>query len=143
MIVIDGGKPQVNAIAKVISALEKEIPVIGLAKREEEVFLPNRRKPVPFPKESAALRLLKQTRDEAHRFAITYHKSRRRLQQKSRLDNIPGIGIKRRNVLLAYFGTIDKIKNASVEELCQVEGITRPVAEKVYVFFQSNSKKID
>ena len=143
LIVIDGGKPQVNAIAKVISALEKEIPVIGLAKREEEVFLPNRRKPVPFPKESAALRLLKQTRDEAHRFAITYHKSRRRLQQKSRLDNIPGIGIKRRNVLLAYFGTIDKIKNASVEELCQVEGITRPVAEKVYVFFQSNSKKID
>ena len=140
LIVIDGGKPQVNAIAKVISSSQKNIPVVGLAKREEEVFLPNQRNPVPFPEDSVALRLLKQTRDEAHRFAITYHKSRRRLEQKSQLDNIPGVGVKRRNSLLAYFGTTDKIKNASVEELCQVEGINRSVAEKVYLFFQSNSR---
>ncbi len=143
LIVIDGGKPQVNAIAKVISASNKKIPVIGLAKREEEVFLPNKRSPVPFPKESAALRLLKQTRDEAHRFAITYHKKRRRLQQKSRLDNIPGIGAKRRKSLLVYFGTIEKIKTASVEELCQVEGINRSIAEKVFLYFQSNPRNID
>jgi excinuclease ABC subunit C len=143
LIVIDGGKPQVNAIAKVVSASKKIIPVIGLAKREEEVFLPNKRLPVPFPKESAALRLLKQTRDEAHRFAITYHKNRRRLQQKSHLDNIPGIGVKRRNSLLAYFGTVDKIKNATIEELCQVEGISRSVAEKVYLFLQSNPNRVN
>ena len=143
LIVVDGGKPQVNAIAKVISSSNKDVPVIGLAKRDEEVFLPNKRSPIPIPKDSAALRLLKQTRDEAHRFAIAYHKKRRRLQQKSRLDNIPGIGVKRRKSLLAHFGTIEKIKNASVEELCQVEGISRSVAEKVYLFFQSNPRNVD
>ncbi len=140
LIVIDGGKPQVNAIAKVISTSKKKIPVIGLAKREEDVFLPNKRLPIPLPKDSAALRLLKQTRDEAHRFAITYHKRRRQLQKKSQLDSIPGIGTKRRESLLKYFGNIEKIKSAGVEELCQVDGINRSIAEKVYLFFKSNPR---
>ncbi len=140
LIVIDGGKPQVNAIGKIISSLKLGLPVIGLAKREEEVFLPHKKTAVPFPDGSPALRLLKQTRDEAHRFAITYHKKRRVLQQKSGLDNIPGVGAKRRRNLLTHFGSIDKIRNASVEELCQVEGINRSIGEKIFLHFNSNPK---
>jgi excinuclease ABC subunit C len=138
LIVIDGGKPQVNAIGKVITSYDMEIPVIGLAKREEEVFLPQKKKPVPFPNDSPALRLLKQTRDEAHRFAITYHKKRRVLQQKSGLDNIPGVGAKRRKNLLKHFGSIEKIRTASVEELCQVEGISRSIGEKIFINFHAD-----
>ena len=141
LIVVDGGKPQVNAIGKILSTLKLKIPVIGLAKKEEEVFLPQKRNPVPFPDDSPALRLLKQTRDEAHRFAITYHKKRRVLQEKSGLDNIPGVGTKRRKNLLSHFGSIDKIQTASVEELCQVEGINRSIGEKIFLHFHANPEK--
>ncbi len=141
LIVVDGGKPQVNAIGKILSSLKLKIPVIGLAKREEEIFLPQRKSPVPFPDDSPGLRLLKQTRDEAHRFAITYHKKRRVLQEKSGLDNIPGVGAKRRKNLLTFFGSIEKIKNASVEELCQVGGINRLIGEKIFLHFNSNPDK--
>jgi excinuclease ABC subunit C len=138
LIVIDGGKPQVNAIGKILRTLDIKIPLIGLAKREEEVFLPQARNPIIFDPNGAALRLLKQTRDEAHRFAITYHKKLRVLKPKSDLDNIPGVGIKRREALLKYFGSIDKIKIASVEELCQVPGISRSVGEKIFLHYNSN-----
>jgi excinuclease ABC subunit C len=138
LIIIDGGKQQVNAIGKIIRALDIEIPVIGLAKREEEVFLPQIRNPIIFDPNGAALRLLKQTRDEAHRFAITYHKKLRVLKPKSDLDNIPGVGTKRREALLKYFGSVDKIKIASVDELCQVPGINRSVGEKIFLYYNSN-----
>ncbi len=141
LIVVDGGKPQVNAIGQILKSFKLTIPVIGLAKREEEVFLPQKRKPVLFPIDSLALRLLKQTRDEAHRFAVSYHKKRRVLQQKSELDNIPGVGAKRRKNLLSHFGSIERIKSASVEELCQVETINRSTGEKIFLHFNSNSKK--
>jgi excinuclease ABC subunit C len=141
LIVVDGGKPQVNAIHKIVSSLKLKIPVIGLAKREEEVFLPKLKKPIDFKKDSSSLRLLKQTRDEAHRFAITYHKQRRKIEPKSDLERIPGIGVKKRKNLLEYFGSIDKIKISSIDELCQVEGINRSLGEKIYLFFHSLSDK--
>ena len=121
-----------------IDSFKLKIPVIGLAKREEEVFLPRKKNPVKFPSDGPALRLLKQTRDEAHRFAISYHKKRRTMKQKSSLDNIPGIGTKRRNALLEYFGSVDKIRNASVEELCQVDGISRSLGETIFLYLNSN-----
>ena len=138
---MDGGKPQVNAIAKVISSSQKKIPVIGLAKREEEVFLPNRRKPVPFPKQSAALQLLKQTRDEAHRFAITYHRKLRSTRQVlSELDEIPGIGEQRRKLLLQEFGSIKGIKKAPLTDLKNIKGIPQPLAELIFNYFHQNKK---
>ena len=139
LIVIDGGKPQVNAISKILSSMDFEIPVIGLAKREEEVFLPHVKNPVIFDPDGSSLRLLKQTRDEAHRFAVSYHKKLRLLQPKSRLDNIPGVGAKRRKALLEYFGSINKIQSASVDELCQVPGISRSVGEQIFLYFNSDS----
>ncbi len=93
-----------------------------------------------IPKNSDALRLLQQGRDEAHRFAITYHKKRRISQKKSELDDIPGIGGKRRNALLHYFGDINQIKAASIDQLCEVDGIHRALAEKIHLFFITNQK---
>ncbi len=139
LIVLDGGKPQVNAIKKILDKLEKDIPVIGLAKREEEVYSPQKSKSIPIPKNSFGLQLLKQTRDEAHRFAITYHKKRRILTSKSALDQIPGVGVKRRNALLSFFGDISSIKAATVDELCEIEGISRNLAEKIFLFFKSKN----
>jgi excinuclease ABC subunit C len=140
LLVIDGGKPQVNAIYGILKRLKKNIPVIGLAKREEEVFFPLEKDPILIQKDSAALRLLQQCRDEAHRFAVTYHKKRRISQSKTELDDIPGVGEKRRNALLRYFGDINQIKSASVDQLCNVEGINRALAEKIHLYFVTNQK---
>ncbi len=140
LIVIDGGKPQVNTVYRVLKSLKQEIPVIGLAKREEEIYLPLKRNPIPIPKDSSALKLLQHGRDEAHRFAISYHKKRRISQPKTRLDQIPGVGTKRRNALFQYFGDINQIKSATVDELCEVKGINRGLAEKIYLFFTTNQK---
>lgn len=140
LFVIDGGKPQVNAIHSILKRFKKNIPVIGLAKREEEVFIPLKKAPIHIPKNSNALRLLQQCRDEAHRFAITYHKKRRISQSKTELDDIPGVGEKRRNALLRYFGDINQIKATSVDQLCKVEGINRALAEKIHLYFVTNQK---
>ncbi|MFX1504727.1 MAG: excinuclease ABC subunit UvrC [Promethearchaeota archaeon] len=138
LILIDGGKPQVNAVYNVLLRSNQQIPVIGLAKKEEEVFLPKKKKALPIPQRSAALQLLKQCRDEAHRFAITYHRQRRLLKPKSQLDQIEGVGVKRRNSLMQHFGELNRIQEATVEELCQVEGISRTIAERIYLFFRTN-----
>lgn len=140
LILIDGGKPQVNAVYNVLLQYNQKIPIIGLAKKEEEVFLPKKKKSLPIPQESAALQLLKQCRDEAHRFAITYHRQRRLLRPKSQLDQIEGVGSKRRNLLLEHFGDLSRIREATVEELCQVEGINRAIAERIYLFFKTNKQ---
>ncbi len=143
LLLIDGGKPQVNAAYSVLQKYNqkiKKIPVIGLAKKEEKVFLPKKKDPLPIPQESIALKLLKQCRDEAHRFAITYHRKRRLLEPKSQLDQIGGIGAKRRNSLLQYFGDLSRIRDASVEELAQVEGISRVIAERIYLFFRTKQQ---
>ncbi|UCE13228.1 MAG: excinuclease ABC subunit UvrC [Candidatus Heimdallarchaeota archaeon] len=138
LLLIDGGKPQVNAIHNVLSQFKNNIPVIGLAKREEKVFIPKKKFPTPIPLDSPALQLLMQCRDEAHRFAISYHQKRRALQPKSQLDQIPGVGYKRRNKLLQHFGDLNRIKEASADELSEVDGISRSLAEKIYLFFKTN-----
>ncbi len=141
LIVVDGGKPQVNTASRVLKQLSKEIPLIGLAKREEQIFLPYRKKPLEISAENTGLKLLKQCRDEAHRFAVDYHIKRRLSQPKSELDSIPGIGPKKRNALLQYFQSLENIKNSTIEELSQVEGINQKLAEKIYLFFKTKYSK--
>ncbi len=137
LIVIDGGKGQLGMACGVLEKLNlTHIPIIGLAKEFEEVFVPNSSRPIIIPKNNQALHLLQQVRDESHRFAITYH---RKLRSKdisaSSLDDIAGIGKKRKINLLKEFQTIDNIKNASVEELAKIEGMNQKTAENVYNYY--------
>ena len=137
LIVIDGGKGQLGMACGVLEKLNlTHIPIIGLAKEFEEVFTPNSKRPIIIPKNNKALYLLQQVRDESHRFAITYH---RQLRSKnisaSSLDDIVGIGKKRKVALLKEFGSIDNIKKASVEELAKTKGMNQKTAENVYNYY--------
>jgi len=133
LMLVDGGKGQLNAALSVLKKFElTDQPVIGLAKRLEEIYLPGLPDPQMLPKTSSSLRLLQRIRDEAHRFAITFHRSlRQKRSVQSVLDEIPGIGPARRKSLLKAFGSVDGIRNASVEEIANVKGMNREVAEKV------------
>ncbi|MSQ23104.1 MAG: excinuclease ABC subunit UvrC [Chloroflexi bacterium] len=129
LVVIDGGKGQLSAAMAVLRDLELEIPTVGLAKEREEIFLPGRSDPVVLPRDSAALFLLQRVRDEAHRFAITYHRaSRGKGALRSALDEIPGVGPKRKKALLRQFGSVDGIRQAPVDDLAAVPGMTRSTA---------------
>ncbi|MCB0139698.1 MAG: excinuclease ABC subunit C, partial [Caldilineaceae bacterium] len=110
-----------------------KVPIVGLAKREEEIFRPGESQPIWLKRGSGALHLVQRVRDEAHRFAITYHRNLRSKEQiRSKLDDIPGIGPSRRKALLKHYGgDLDKIRNASVEELSALDGISRKVAETI------------
>ena len=137
LIVIDGGKGQLGMACGVLEELNlTHIPIIGLAKEFEEIFVPNSSRPIIIPKNNQALHLLQQVRDESHRFAITYH---RKLRSKditaSSLDDIPGIGKKRKTNLLKEFQTLDNIKNASIDELAKIEGMNQKTAENVYNYY--------
>jgi excinuclease ABC subunit C len=133
LILIDGGKGQLSAALEVERELDVEIPTIGLAKQYEEVFLPGRSQPVLLPRNSPALFLLQRIRDEAHRFGLTYHRNlRSKRATRSALDQIPGVGRKRRESLLKQFGSMDAMKRATLEELARADGMTRPAAECVY-----------
>ena len=134
LIVVDGGKGQLNAALEVLGEFELRdaVPTVGLAKREEEIFLPGRPAPVILPRSSQALFLMQRIRDEAHRFAISYHqKLHTRQGIASQLETIPGIGPRRRKLLLQRFGSLAAIRQASLEELMAVPGITRSVAQQV------------
>lgn len=133
LVIIDGGKGQLNAAQEVFGELGIEgVHLISLAKQEEEVFIPQRPDSLRLAKSSEALKLLQRIRDEAHRFGITYHRSlRAKRGLASQLDAIPGIGPRRRRALLARFGSLDKIREASVEELATVEGMSRSAAKKL------------
>ena len=137
LIVIDGGKGQLGMACGVLEELNlTHIPIIGLAKEFEEIYIPNSRRPIIIPKNNKALHLLQQVRDESHRFAITYHrKLRSKNIQASSLDNIPGIGKKRKINLLKEFGTIDNIKHASVSDLAKIKGMNQKTAENVYNYY--------
>ena len=137
LIVIDGGKGQLGMACGVLDDLNlTHIPVIGLAKEFEEIFLPNSKRPIIIPKNNKALHLLQQVRDESHRFAITYHrKLRSKSISESSLDDIAGIGKKRKMNILKEFGTIDNVKKASIEELAKIEGMNKKTAENVYNFY--------
>jgi excinuclease ABC subunit C len=134
LLVVDGGKGQLNVALEVLDeyGLRDQVPAVGLAKREEEVFLPGRSEAVILPRTSDGLYLMQRIRDEAHRFAITYHRQVRGKQTiVSVLDEVPSIGPKRRSALLKHFGSVEAIRAASVEELAAVPGMTRKAAEQV------------
>ncbi|WP_432478517.1 excinuclease ABC subunit UvrC [Nocardioides sp. GXQ0305] len=125
LVVVDGGPPQVAAAREAMSELGfDDIPVCGLAKRLEEVWVPDQDDPVILPRSSEGLYLLQRVRDEAHRFAITHHRSRRsRSMVESLLDDVPGLGEVRRKTLLKHFGSLRKLRAATVDDLAQVPGI--------------------
>ena len=125
LVVVDGGLPQVNAAARALEDVGVvDVAVVGLAKRLEEVWVPGEEYPVVMPRTSEGLYLLQRLRDEAHRFAITFHRQRRsKAMTTSQLDGIPGLGEKRRKALLKQFGSVKRIRAASVDELAGVPGI--------------------
>ncbi len=131
LVVVDGGQPQVNAVAAVLSDLGiTDVALCGLAKRLEEVWLPGHDFPVILPRTSEALYLLQRVRDEAHRFAITFHRQRRsKRMTASALDDIPGLGETRRKALLRHFGSLKRLSAATPEEITEVPGIGRRTAE--------------
>ena len=137
LIVIDGGKGQLSSVMEIVDALGvTDIPFISLAKREEEVFLPGRSEPVILPRNSYALKLLQRIRDEAHRFAITFHRQlRKKSQTVSDLLSVPGVGEGRVKALYRHFGTLAAIKSASAEQLAAVKGMNMPAAQAVYRHF--------
>ena len=133
LIVVDGGKPQVSAAQRALSELGiTDIALCGLAKRLEEVWLPDNADPLIFPRNSEGLYLLQRIRDEAHRFAITFHRSRRsKVMLESLLDEIPGLGSARRTALLDRFGSVTAIRKAAVSELATTPGIGEKLAETI------------
>lgn len=134
LVLIDGGPAQLSAARAILVELGlAAMPVIALAEQLEELFTDKRAEPIQLPRDSIALQLLQQIRDEAHRFALGTHRVlRRRAALRSELDEVPGIGPKRRNAIRSYFGSLEMVKAASLEELLQVPGLTAPVAEALY-----------
>ncbi|WP_124054815.1 excinuclease ABC subunit UvrC [Arcanobacterium ihumii] len=135
LIVVDGGLPQVNAAQRVVDELGADIPVIGLAKRLEEIWIPNEDFPLILPRTSPSLRMLQYLRDESHRFAITFHRKKRsKAMTRSILDDVPGLGPVRQKALLKHFGSVSRIRKASVEDLSAVKGIGSTYATTIYNF---------
>jgi excinuclease ABC subunit C len=134
LVVVDGGAPQVAAAAAAMRKLGvDDVALCGLAKRLEEVWLPDRDDPVILPRTSEALYLLQRVRDEAHRFAITYHRQKRsRSMAQSALDDVPGLGELRRKAILRAFGSVKRLRAATVEEIAEVPGVGRRTAEAVH-----------
>ena len=132
LIIIDGGKGQLSAAMEVLQELHIDIPTVGLAKENEEIFIPGSPDPIILPRSSQGLYMVQRIRDEAHRFGITYHRKLRSDRTfKSVLDEIPGIGPKRKQALLKHFGSVRAISAASLDDLAALNGMTRDAAEKV------------
>ncbi|MEV5018444.1 excinuclease ABC subunit UvrC [Streptomyces sp. NPDC053780] len=135
LVVVDGGQPQVAAAQRALDELGiDDIAVCGLAKRLEEVWLPREDDPVVLPRTSEGLYLLQRVRDEAHRFAITYQRSKRAKRfRSSPLDEVPGLGETRKQALIKHFGSVKKLRSATIDQICEVPGIGRKTAETVAV----------
>lgn len=133
LVLIDGGRGQVNAARRIVDELGlRELPVVGLAKRLEEIVFPGNAEPITLPKTSSALKLLMQLRDEAHRFAITYHrKLRQGASVSSTLENISGIGPSKAKELLRHFGSLKRLKEASSQQIAEVPGFSEKAGEKL------------
>lgn len=132
LVLIDGGKGQLNAALEVLKESGVDIPAAGLAKEKEEIFLPGRKSPVVLPKSSPGLQILQNIRDEAHRFAISYYaRVHRKKTFTSVLDNVPRIGPRRKSALMQHFGSIPRIREASVDELVAATGMTYDQAKKI------------
>jgi excinuclease ABC subunit C len=138
LIIVDGGKGQLSAACRELQRLGlHDLPIIGLAKEREEIYRPSRALPLRLPLDSPALRLLQRIRDEAHRFANAYHQllMKKRVEE-SILDDCPGVSQNRKNLLLRRFGSVNRLRRASVEEIAATEGIGRRLAEEVHLFLQ-------
>jgi excinuclease ABC subunit C len=138
LVLIDGGKGQLSAVVAVLEQMNllETVKVISLAKQREEIFVPGESAALPTEAEQAGVKLLRRVRDEAHRFAISFHRQQRLKQsRRSRLDEIPGLGFQRQKDLLAHFHSIDYIREASVEQLMAVSGIGKRLAEEIYRYF--------
>jgi len=138
LVMVDGGKGQLNAAVSVLKKLGIHgIPIIGLAKELEEVYVEEKNAPLVIPRDSSALHLLQRIRDEAHRFAITYHRSLRNSSTlHSTLEDIPGIGKKRRIALFKHFGSIEAIKASSIDELVKIGGMNKKSAQSLFEYFR-------
>ncbi|KOV53165.1 excinuclease ABC subunit C [Streptomyces sp. AS58] len=133
LVVVDGGKPQVMAAKRALEELGvDDIAVCGLAKRLEEVWLPDDDDPIVLPRTSEGLYLLQRVRDEAHRFAITYQRTKRAKRfRSSPLDDVPGLGETRKQALIKHFGSVKKLRSATIDQICEVPGIGRKTAETI------------
>ncbi|MDO8684747.1 MAG: excinuclease ABC subunit UvrC [Armatimonadota bacterium] len=140
LMIIDGGKGQLNEALDALKSAEEDVFVIGLAKEFEEIYTPGASEPIRLPRNSMALRLVQRIRDEAHRFAITHHrKLRSKRSYRSALDDIPGIGAKRRISLIKHFGSVERVRQASPEDLANAPAMNRKAAEIVYTYLHSPS----
>ncbi|NET82861.1 MAG: excinuclease ABC subunit UvrC [Moorea sp. SIO1F2] len=138
LVMIDGGKGQLSAVVAVLQELnlQEEVPVVSIAKQYEELFLPGEPLPLATDPEQPGVQLLRRVRDEAHRFAVNFHRKQRSSQlHRSRLDEIPGLGFQRQKQLLAHFNSIDYIRNASVKQLAEVPGIGLHLSKEIYHYF--------
>ena len=134
LVIIDGGKGQLGVAVEVLKEFDllDQVPVVGLAKQREEIFLPGQRVPILLPDNSEGLYLVQRIRDEAHRFAITFHRDlRSQASVSSQLEKVPGVGSKRRLALLKAFGSVDAIRAASIDDLAAVPGMSRAAAEAI------------
>jgi excinuclease ABC subunit C len=133
LVIVDGGRGQVSAAREVLDELGlHELPVAGLAKEREELFIVGESEPIVLPTTSSALYLVQRLRDEAHRFAITYHRAlRRKAAVRSAFDDLPGVGPRRRQALLRVFGSVKRIREAPVEQVAAVPGIGPALAARI------------
>ena len=141
LILIDGGKGQLSAVIKVLETMNlvPVLKVISLAKKREEIFLPGQSSPLATNPEKPGVQLLRRVRDEAHRFAVSFHRQQRlKKSRHSRLDDIPGLGFQRQKQLLAHFHSLDYIQEASIEKLQEVSGIGQSLATEIYRYFHPN-----
>jgi excinuclease ABC subunit C len=146
LVIVDGGKGQLGMATEVLKAfdLQDTVPVIGLAKREEEVFQPGQKFSTRFDPTAQGLLLLQRIRDEAHRFAITYHRQRRRkVGLASQIDEIPGIGPVKRRALLKHFKTLHAIQTASPDQLMEVPGISKVLADEIHQYFEKQREEME
>ena len=138
LVLIDGGKGQLSAVVEILRSfnLLEEVKVISLAKKQEEVFLPGQSDPISTDPDQPGVQLLRRLRDEAHRFAVSFHRQRRNDRlRRSRLDEIPGLGLQRQKELLAHFRSIDYLRSATPEQLSAVNGIGSKLAQEIYAYF--------
>ncbi|WP_242848818.1 excinuclease ABC subunit UvrC [Syntrophomonas palmitatica] len=144
LILIDGGAGQVNSVWEIMNSIGADIPVIGLAKKNEWLYKPEHSEPLVLSRRDPGLMLLQRLRDEAHRFANEYNRQRRSKKlQRSSLDDIPGIGPRRKKSLLTYFASAARIREASLDELAQAPGMNLPAAQAVYRHFHTDEKSED
>ena len=143
LIMIDGGKGQLSSVVAVLQEMNllADLRVISLAKQREEIFLPGESQPLNTDVEQPGVQMLRRLRDEAHRFAVSFHRQQRSQQLKrSRLDEIPGLGHHRQKQLLGHFRSVDYIRQATPAQLAEVPGIGAKLAEEIYSYFHPNHK---